>query len=168
MQSIRTPCLTLVALVLAACGDPPASPPEVVACPPVKARPAAVPPPAAAPVDSSPHLEPPPAKPAPPRVTFVEPESEPADLDAKLRVKRLVIAKGVANREPREPTTVFETKGERVYAFVEVGNADQIASEVAVRFAREGEPLGPPIRLRVGASARWRTWAFTRRATAPG
>jgi len=105
-----------------------------------------------------------------PRPKTAEPDDEPAvDLDAELRVKRLVIAHGVENREPVQPATAF-TKGEqeRIYAFVEVGNQDRANSEIFVSFVRKGTEERGRIRLRVGASPRWRTWAYTRLAREEG
>jgi hypothetical protein len=95
-----------------------------------------------------------------------EPE---VDVDAKLFVKRLVIAKGVEAREPVSPASTF-TQGEsdRIYAFVEVGNEDKAASAISVSFFRDGESDRGGVELRVGESPRWRTWAFTRLAKKPG
>ncbi|MBW2454782.1 MAG: DUF2914 domain-containing protein [Deltaproteobacteria bacterium] len=97
-------------------------------------------------------------------------DSEPlVDADADLKIKRLVIAHGVENREPIQPATQF-VKGEqeRIYAFVEVGNQDRAHSEIFVTFVRKGADERGQIRLRVGASPRWRTWAYTRLARDEG
>jgi len=107
-----------------------------------------------------------------PDKTVVEPDEgdePPIDVDAKLFVKRLVIASGVDQREPVSPTSTF-TKGatDRVYAFVEVGNEDKSPSAITVSFFRDGQPEKGGVELRVGASPRWRTWAYTRQATEPG
>lgn len=104
--------------------------------------------------------------------TVVDPvaDDEPeVDVEAKLFVKRLVVAHGVEGREPVSPTSTF-TKGEadRVFAFIEVGNEDRSASAVTVSFFADGKPERGGVELRVGASPRWRTWAFTRQATEPG
>jgi hypothetical protein len=105
--------------------------------------------------------------------TVVAPDrAEPAerlDLDAELGVKRLVIAQGVKDREPVDPAVTFASNHDGpIYAFVEVSNADRVASEIYVSFVREGEPERAPISLRVGSSPRWRTWATTRLAKKPG
>lgn len=99
-----------------------------------------------------------------------EPEAEPAiDVDAELSVKRLVIAKGVEGREPVSPASTFSRgEAERIYAFVEVGNEDKSPSAITVSFFRDGKPEGGGVELRVGASPRWRTWAYTRLANEPG
>ncbi len=96
-------------------------------------------------------------------------QPDEVDVDADLYVKRLVIARGVASREPVEPATSFP-KGEakRIYAFVEVGNRDKTASEVFVSFKPKGGAEKGRIQLRVGASPRWRTWAYTELATEVG
>ena len=95
---------------------------------------------------------------------------EPAiDRDARLGVKRLIIARGVSGREPVDPTTTFTAgDSDRIYAFVEVTNADRTRSEVFVSFVKEGETERGRISLNVGASPRWRTWAYTRLASSPG
>ena len=95
--------------------------------------------------------------------------AEQVDLDAELGVKRLIIAKGVKDREPVDPGATFaSTYDGPIYAFVEVRNSDRVASEVYVSFLREGEAERGPITLRVGPSPRWRTWANTRLANKPG
>lgn len=104
--------------------------------------------------------------------TVVDPveDHEPeVDVEAKLFVKRLVVAHGVEGREPVTPTSTF-AKGEadRIYAFIEVGNEDRSASAITVSFFADGKPERGGVELRVGASPRWRTWAFTRQATEPG
>jgi Protein of unknown function (DUF2914) len=81
-----------------------------------------------------------------------------------LTVKRLVIAKKIEKREPIDPSTTFR-KGdvERVYAFVEIANPNADPSEVLITFVPP-TAKGPRgnVRLDVGSSPRWRTWAFTR------
>ena len=97
-----------------------------------------------------------------------QPRAE-VDLDAELQVKRLIIAKDVENREPVEPASAFATTFDGpIYAFVEVGNRDRVASEVYVSFIREGGIERGPITLRVGPAPRWRTWANTRLAKQKG
>ena len=101
-----------------------------------------------------------------PRKVDLEPE---VDVNADLYVKRLVIAHGVDEREPVDPAETFEQgDGERIYAFVEIGNRDRTASEVYVSFVKDGARDNGGVRLRVGASPRWRTWAYTRLAKDPG
>lgn len=87
-----------------------------------------------------------------------------------LRVKRLVLAEGVSGREPVEPRTSFNAaETERIYAFVEVENRADGEGEITVTFEPPdgGAPRGN-VTLNVGASPRWRTWAFTRGARAAG
>jgi len=100
-----------------------------------------------------------------PKVTPV-PEKR-IHLDADLTVKRLVIAKGVKSREPVEAGDTFEL-GERLYAFIEVGNKEQLASEIFISFKRPDSKPSGRIRLRIGESPRWRTWAYTRLANTTG
>ncbi|WP_438018061.1 DUF2914 domain-containing protein [Sorangium sp. So ce315] len=89
---------------------------------------------------------------------------------AELKVKRLVVAGGVKDREPVEPRTTFRAQEtERIYAFVELEHRGDAEGEVTVAFVPPdgGAPVGN-VRLAVGASPRWRTWAFTRGARKPG
>ncbi len=89
---------------------------------------------------------------------------------AKLQVKRLVLAQGVKDREPVEPSTSFQaSEAERIYAFVEVENLSDHEGEISVAFVPPGggSPVGN-VTLEVGSSPRWRTWAFTRGARKAG
>ncbi|MCC6522878.1 MAG: DUF2914 domain-containing protein [Polyangiaceae bacterium] len=96
-------------------------------------------------------------------------DADEPDLDAELGVKRLVVASGVHEREPVGAATRFaEGAAKRVYVFVEVTNHARLASEIEVRFVKEGEPERSGVRLRVGAASRWRTWAYTERARERG
>ncbi|MBI4956849.1 MAG: DUF2914 domain-containing protein [Myxococcales bacterium] len=98
-----------------------------------------------------------------------EVDAERPDLDAELGVKRLVLASGVHEREPVGAATRFaEGAAKRIYVFVEVTNRARLASEIEVRFVKEGEPERSGVRLRVGAASRWRTWAYTERARERG
>lgn len=89
---------------------------------------------------------------------------------AELKVKRLVVAEGVRNREPVEPSTTFRVPAtERIYAFVELENRGESEGEITVEFVPPdgGAPVGN-VTLGVGVSPRWRTWAFTRGARKVG
>jgi len=87
----------------------------------------------------------------------------------ELRVKRLVVARGVKSREPVDPAGSFELDElERIYAFVEVSNPDRADSEIFVTFEPEQGAARGHVRLRVGPSPRWRTWAYTRGIRQPG
>jgi len=106
--------------------------------------------------------------PTEPPVEVVEAEPE-IDANAVLTVNRLVIAHDVEAREPLGPTTTFARgESDRIYAFVEVGNANSASSAIYVSFVRDGEPEHGSIELRVGESTRWRTWAYTRLAKEEG
>ncbi|CAN90661.1 MULTISPECIES: DUF2914 domain-containing protein [Sorangium] len=89
---------------------------------------------------------------------------------AELKVKRLVIAEGVKDREPVAPGTTFHApETPRLYAYLEVENRSDVEGEVTVAFVPPGggEPVGN-VTLGVGPSPRWRTWAFTRGARKAG
>ena len=95
--------------------------------------------------------------------------SSPRTTSAKrLGVKRLVLAHGIDGREPQEASGSFKSSDDRIYAFVELDNPARTADAISVVFE---PPSGPPVAeipLQVGDSARFRTWAFTRRAHVAG
>lgn len=98
-----------------------------------------------------------------------KPATRPAKakvLDAPLKVKRLVVAEDVerGKREPVGESTAFKAADiDKLYAFVEVENPTTAESEVFVTFEPEGDGASQgQVSLRVGASPRWRTWAYTR------
>jgi hypothetical protein len=93
-----------------------------------------------------------------------------ADASAKLRIKRLVLTEGVKGREPVETKSSFSAaEAKRIYAFVEVENPAAEESEITVSFEpTSGGAAHGNITLDVGASPRWRTWAFTRGARTAG
>ncbi len=85
-----------------------------------------------------------------------------------LRVDRLVVARGVVDREPQGADTLFASDEKRVFAFVEIANPEHAPGDVKVQFVAPDGAAQPPVDVSVGASARWRTWAFTRHAHTPG
>jgi len=110
------------------------------------------------------------------------PKAEPAQVSTKaahpkakaaqgkLVIKRLVLAEAVKGREPVGAATTFKADEiNKIYAFVEVENKDQLPGEIHVSFEPKGggEHRGD-IQLSVGESPRWRTWAYTRTARKPG
>lgn len=116
-----------------------------------------------------PAAAPPPAAPAP--VPAPSPVSAPAAAPRHaiaLRVDRLVIARGVEAREPLGADTIFAADEKRLFAFVEVDNPEHAPGDLRVQFVGPRGETQPPIELSVGESPRWRTWAFTRHAHAPG
>jgi hypothetical protein len=115
---------------------------------------------AAAPITSPPLVE-----------ARVEKTSPARALATHLVVKRLVVAHSVKDHEPVFPDTTFKVADAgRIYAFVEVENDEKASGEVFVSFeptdgapATRRAPRGD-VKLSVGTSPRWRTWAFTRAA----
>lgn len=83
--------------------------------------------------------------------------------ESKMAVKRLVLAHGVDSHEPQEATTHFKKNDDRVYAFVEVASASD-DSTISVVFTPPNGAALSEIPLTVKKSARFRTWAFTRKA----
>ena len=92
------------------------------------------------------------------------------EVAGKLRIKRLVLADEVKGREPVEPKTSFQAaETDRIYAFVEVENGAVEETEITVSFEPpDGGATRGNVTLSVGASPRWRTWAFTRGARVAG
>jgi len=86
----------------------------------------------------------------------------------KLAVKRVTIAKGVLNHEPKDATDTVDAKTEKVYAFVEVDNPQKLPGEITVEFQPPSKKYEGRITLGIGESSRWRTWAFTRQAHETG
>ena len=85
-----------------------------------------------------------------------------------LRVDRLVVARGVVNREPQGADTLFARDEKRVFAFVEIDNPEHAPGDVEVQFVAPDGVAQPAVDVAVGPSPRWRTWAFTRHARTPG
>ena len=86
----------------------------------------------------------------------------------RLGVKRLVLAHGIDGHEPQDASGTFKSSDDRVYAFIELENPGKVGSAIAVVFE---PPSGPPVAeipLTVGETARFRTWAFTRKARTAG
>lgn len=86
----------------------------------------------------------------------------------KLAVKRITIAKGVKLHEPDGASDTFDSKTEKLYAFVEVDNPQKLPGEITVEFQPPSKKYEGRIALGVGESSRWRTWAFTRQAHETG
>jgi len=85
-----------------------------------------------------------------------------------LRIDRLVVARGIVDREPQGEDTMFGSSEKRVFAFLQVANPERAPGDVKVQFvAPDGVPQ-PAVDVSVGPSTRWRTWAFTRHAHTPG
>jgi hypothetical protein len=97
------------------------------------------------------------------------PTTQPEARLTDLRIRRLVVSQGVEAREPIGAAESFAlAEVDRLYAFVEVHNADAAESEIFVTFEPERGPVRGHVRLRVGATPRWRTWAYTRGVRSPG
>jgi len=81
----------------------------------------------------------------------------------RLRIKRLVVAEGVDAREPIGPRSAFVAGDmDKVYAFVELDNPERLGGAITVSFEPPNGPEIGKVNLTVGASPRWRTWAFSR------
>lgn len=91
--------------------------------------------------------------------------------DAKtspITLKRILFSEEISKREPVSPEETFSAaQTDKVYAFVELGNATQEKSHVSVSFI---PPIGASskVELSVGNKKRWRTWASRTKPTAVG
>jgi hypothetical protein len=151
--------LTLALPSLVGCASPGSSARATTSALSSAAQPSAAPPPPAAPSAVAVVAQAPSAS---PRV-----EVAPARATA-LRVSRFVIARGVEAREPIGVDTSFGKDEKRVFAFVEVQNGERAPGELKVQFVAPDGRAETPVDLSVGDSPRFRTWAFTRQAHAPG
>jgi hypothetical protein len=168
-DDVKTRCFGMMALVVAAaamvgCGERSGIRPTAQTQTTAEPTPAAAPTVAAVPTVSA--MTPP--APEPSR-TATPPRQASLGADDALAVKRFVVAHGVKNREPIDPTTMWKGDKNKIYAFVEVENKGGAPSEIVVEFEPPGggAPHGD-VTLSVGAAPRWRTWAYTRTASAAG
>jgi hypothetical protein len=90
--------------------------------------------------------------------------------ESSVKVKRLVVATGVKDREPLVSEDALPTDGSPIYAFAELANPAVESENVRITFERKGgkERVGD-VTLPVPANtSRHRTWAFTRFIRAAG
>jgi hypothetical protein len=86
-----------------------------------------------------------------------------------LAIERLVMASAIEDREPALASSIFGNGEDKIYAFIEASNSSQSDQTLMVHFIGPGGEVSGGIDLEVPASApRWRTWAYTRHAKAPG
>lgn len=91
------------------------------------------------------------------------------DIYDGVTIQRLVTASEVEHREPVAASSVFGHHDEKVIAFVELSNESEEDKSVLVHFIGPDGQVSGGIELRVPAkSPRWRTWAYTQNAKAPG
>jgi hypothetical protein len=144
---------------------PPDEPGTTPTTPAVPLPPVPVPPVSGAPTPEDPGLEvpglaeTPPAAP-PPDVRSAEPEVFPG---GELTVKRFVLCKGVANREPVEPTSTFRREREgQIWVYLDAVSTAADERHVSVTFEAVDRPgaAAPPVDLRIAPGPRYRTWAW--------
>ena len=90
--------------------------------------------------------------------------------ESTVKVKRLVVATGVKDREPLVSEDALSADGTPIYAFAELTNPIGGSENVRITFERKGgkERVGE-VTLPVPANtSRHRTWAFTRFIRAAG
>jgi hypothetical protein len=82
------------------------------------------------------------------------------DDENMLSVRRLVVARGIENREPVDEAVEFNSVNEPLFAFLELANEQPESQNVVVSFEREDGTKVRSISLEVPAQVtRWRTWA---------
>jgi hypothetical protein len=90
-------------------------------------------------------------------------------LDAAARVTRLSVSRGVERRQPVGEAERFERGSyERLYAYLEVDNRGEPGAVVVSFVPPGGGAERGRVRLDVGASPRFRTWAYSRAVDLPG
>jgi hypothetical protein len=98
--------------------------------------------------------------------TVAEESSRVAD---GLRVRRLIVALGVEDREPVGAASRFDAGNDRIYSFMELANESETARQVVVTFERDDGTSVGHIAVNVPARVpRWRTWAWSNRVNTPG
>ena len=102
--------------------------------------------------------------------TAILPEYEPT-LDGYdgVTLRRLITAPEIENREPVASGSLFGYHGEPVYAFMDIQNENDYERELTVNFIGPNGEVRGGVKVSVPANVpRWRTWAFTKHANAPG
>ena len=99
-----------------------------------------------------------------------EEDEAPTPVDpSDVHVDRFLLTTGVVDREPVDEQTVFSTDAAKIFAFVQLANAEGAPYSFKVHFESADKAPSPyGITLDVPASPRYRTWAFTRIKRAPG
>jgi hypothetical protein len=104
-----------------------------------------------------------------------EPESEgtvnydrPLD-PAEVKIDRFVLSTDVQGREPAGESDRFSTDTKKIFAFVQLANADSEPYAFRVHWeAVESAPTPYGVKLEVPTAARFRTWSWTRIERTPG
>jgi hypothetical protein len=92
-----------------------------------------------------------------------------APLDAAAKVTRLSVSRGVERRQPVGEAERFERGSyERLYAYLEVDNRGEPGAVLVSFVPPGGGPERGRVRLDVGGSPRYRTWAYSRAVDLPG
>ena len=89
----------------------------------------------------------------------------------EISFRRVVLCKGVNDREPLEPTSTFRRDREgQVWIYLDAVNAGEADQDVTVTFEAVDRPgaAAPPVDLKIGTGARYRTWAWATAWRPPG
>jgi hypothetical protein len=88
---------------------------------------------------------------------------------SEIHIVRFVLATGIEAREPVGETDTFTTETEKIFAFVQLENADAAPYAVKVYWEKvEGPASLYGVKLEVPTAQRWRTWSWTRIRREPG
>lgn len=113
-------------------------------------------------------------------ITTTRPDPEPVLDDAPtfepeiesiegLMIRRLLTTSEISGREPVGATSSFDSRDDRIYAFVEVSNEMEWPKKLLVHFIGPNAEVTGGIELEIPASVpRWRTWAYTKHFDQPG
>lgn len=85
------------------------------------------------------------------------PLTELAAVDQTIVINRMIMTRGVENREPIDNDSRFRVDDGTVFAFVSVKNTGP-ATEISMSWYN-GDALALPTKLKVGNAASWRTWS---------
>lgn len=84
-------------------------------------------------------------------------------------LRRLITAPEIESREPVAAGSLFGHYGEPIYAFMDVKNQNEYERELTVNFIGPNGEVRGGVKVMIPANVpRWRTWAFTKHANAPG
>ncbi|MBI5488660.1 MAG: DUF2914 domain-containing protein [Deltaproteobacteria bacterium] len=91
--------------------------------------------------------------------------------NGEITFRRVVLCKAVKDREPVEPTSTFRREREgQVWVYLDAVNSAAVDQNVSVTFEAVDRPgaAAPPVDLKIGTGARYRTWAWATAWRPPG
>jgi hypothetical protein len=101
----------------------------------------------------------PPAAP-PPETPSAQPE---IFAGSEIGIRRFVLCKSIADREPVEPTATFQrTREGQIWVYIDASNSASADRHITVTFEAVDRPgaATPPLDLKIAPGPRYRTWAW--------